>query len=60
MKKTKVTPRYNVISMRVSDKERQVLQKIALRKKLSISEMMRQAMERLTNNSYGNDMGHTA
>ncbi|MFA7061945.1 MAG: hypothetical protein WC156_14150 [Pedobacter sp.] len=60
MGKTKVTPRYNVVSMRVSEKERQVLQNIALCKKLSISEMMRQAMERLSNNRYGSDMGDTA
>jgi arsenate reductase-like glutaredoxin family protein len=45
MGKYKDTPRYNVISMRVSDLERNELQHIASRHSLSISEMMRQAMD---------------
>jgi len=45
MGKYKDTPRYNVISMRVSDGERKELQHIASRHSLSISEMMRQAMD---------------
>lgn len=39
------TPRYNVISMRVSERERKELQQIASRNSLSISDMMRQAMD---------------
>lgn len=54
----KKVPRYNVISMRVSDDERKVLQKIASRNALSISDMMRQAMERITAGGYG--AGHSA
>lgn len=45
MGKYKDTPRYNVISMRVSDVERKELQHIASRNALSISDMMRQAMD---------------
>ncbi|HBA73217.1 MAG: hypothetical protein A2X82_07470 [Geobacteraceae bacterium GWC2_55_20] len=60
MAKTKVTPRSNIISMRVSEKERQILKKLASRHKLSISDMMRHAMESFTNNQYDSGMGHTA
>lgn len=45
MGNVKDTPRYNVISMRVSDDERKELQHIALQHSLSISKMMRQAMD---------------
>ena len=45
MGKYKETPRYNVISMRVSDIERKDLLHIATCNSLSISDMMRQAME---------------
>jgi arsenate reductase-like glutaredoxin family protein len=38
-------PRYNVISMRVSELERKELLQIASRNSLSISDMMRQAMD---------------
>ena len=45
MGKYKETPRYNVISMRVSDLERKELEQIASKHSLSISDMMRQAMD---------------
>lgn len=48
MGKYKDTPRYNVISMRVSDVERNELQHIASRHDLSISKLMRQAMDIFT------------
>jgi uncharacterized protein DUF6290 len=58
MAKYKEKPRYNVISMRVNDKERKTLQAIASCNALSISAMMRQAMDRLT---VGHDgVGQTA
>lgn len=44
MGKYKDTPRYNLISMRIGDVERKELQNIASRHALSISDMMRQAM----------------
>lgn len=48
MGKYKETTRYNVISMRISDAERKELQQAALRQSLSISDMMRQAMDEYT------------
>jgi hypothetical protein len=41
----KNTPRYKVISMRVSERDRKELQQIASRNSLSISDVMRQAMD---------------
>jgi predicted transcriptional regulator len=60
MVKPKHTPRYKVISMRVSDTERQMIQKIAQRNNMSISKMMRQAMDLFTDNRFDTHMGHTA
>lgn len=45
MGKYKETPRYNVISMRISDTERKELQEIAYKNSLSISDLMRQAVD---------------
>lgn len=45
MGKYKDTPRYNVISMRVSDVERNELQHIASTQSISMSDMMRQAID---------------
>jgi hypothetical protein len=45
MGKFKDTPRYNVISMRVSDVERRELECLASQYSISISKIMRQAME---------------
>ena len=44
MGKHKDPPRYNIISMRISDLERKELQTIVSRNQLIISDMMRQAM----------------
>lgn len=41
----KPIPRYNVISMRVSDHEKRELQRLASQYEVSISDMLRQAME---------------
>jgi predicted transcriptional regulator len=38
-------PRYNVISMRISDEERQTLQQIMDATQKSVSDIMRDAME---------------
>ena len=48
MGKYKDTPRYNVVSMRVSDFERQELEAIASFHALNISQMMREAMGQFT------------
>ena len=45
MAKYKETARYNVISMRISDAERKELEQIASQHSISISSMMRQAMD---------------
>ena len=60
MDNTKDTPRYSVVSMRVSDAERKAIQQIALQKKLSISKTMRQAMEQFTTSRYNTKFGHSA
>jgi predicted transcriptional regulator len=49
----KPIPRYNVISMRVSDSEKSQLQQLAIQYDLSISDMMRQAMETYAGTSSG-------
>ena len=58
MGKVKDTPRYNVISTRVNDDELQALQAIASNHALSISEMMRQAVERFSAKRQGGGLGH--
>jgi len=58
MDNTSETPRYSVVSMRVSDAERHALQQMALQKKLSISKMMRQAMEQFTTSRDNTTCGH--
>lgn len=45
MGKMRENPRYNVISMRISDEEREHLENIMERTHLSISDIMREAME---------------
>lgn len=39
------TPRYNIVSMRVSDAERDSLQLVAKQLSINMSEMMRRAMQ---------------
>ncbi len=48
MGKFKATPRNNVISMRISDAKRKELQLIAFKNSLSMSDMMRHAMDEYT------------
>jgi hypothetical protein len=38
-------PRYNVISMRISDEERETLERIMVSTKKSVSDIMREAMQ---------------
>ena len=45
MGRMRENPRYNVISMRISDEERDHLDNIMARTHLSISDIMREAME---------------
>jgi predicted transcriptional regulator len=48
MGKMKEIPRYNVISMRVSDEERKTLQELANELSVNISDMMRTALQHIT------------
>ncbi len=45
MGRMRENPRYNVISMRISDEERETLQGIMDRTNKSVSDIMREAME---------------
>jgi predicted transcriptional regulator len=54
MGKYKETARYNVISIRVSDDELKQFQSMAAQYTLSISEMMRQAIEHFTASRFDN------
>ncbi|HEU0264466.1 MAG TPA: ribbon-helix-helix protein, CopG family [Geobacterales bacterium] len=48
MGRMRENPRYNVISMRISDEEREALEQIVRTSRKSISDLMREAMEMLT------------
>jgi predicted transcriptional regulator len=43
----KQNPRYNVISMRISDDEKEMLQKIMRTRRKSLSDLMREALSSL-------------
>ena len=45
MGRMRENPRYNVISMRISDEERETLEQIVNTTKKSVSDIMREAME---------------
>ena len=48
MGRMRENPRYNVISMRVSDEEREQLESLVRRTHKSVSDIMREAMNALT------------
>lgn len=48
MGRMRENPRYNVISMRVSDEEREQLENLVRRTHKSVSDIMREAMEAIT------------
>lgn len=48
MGKMRENPRYNVISMRISDEERERLQTIMKTTQMSVSDIMREAMDLFT------------
>ncbi len=48
MGRMRENPRYNVISMRVSDEEREQLESLVRRTHKSVSDIMREAMTALT------------
>jgi predicted transcriptional regulator len=45
MGRMRENPRYNVISMRISDAERETLEQLMMSTKKSVSDIMREAME---------------
>jgi len=45
MGRMRENPRYNVISMRISDEEREQLESLMSKTKKSVSDIMREAME---------------
>jgi hypothetical protein len=49
MGRMRENPRYNVISMRISDEEREVLLEIMQTTQMSVSDIMREAMELFKN-----------
>lgn len=48
MGRMRENPRYNVISMRISDEEREQLENLVRRTHKSVSDIMREAMEAFT------------
>ena len=60
MGKMRENPRYNVISMRISDEERDHLENIMEKTHLSISDIMREAMEFFAANYYSIDQQRKA
>lgn len=48
MGRMRENPRYNVISMRISDEEREKLESLVRRTHKSVSDIMREAMEAFT------------
>jgi len=50
MGKTKEVPRYQVVSMRVSDEERKSIQELASDLSVNISDMMRSALQLYASN----------
>lgn len=53
MGRMRENPRYNVISMRISDEERETLEQIMDTTKKSVSDIMREAMELVKSRSCG-------
>jgi predicted DNA-binding protein len=49
MGRMRENPRYNVVSMRISDEERETLQSLVARTNMSVSDIMREAMELVKN-----------
>ncbi len=60
MGRMRENPRYNVISMRISDEEREQLDTLARRTHKSVSDIMREAMEIFTLHLEGQDLPKAA
>jgi predicted DNA-binding protein len=60
MGRMRENPRYNVISMRISDEERETLEQIMDTTKKSISDIMREAMELVKSRVTGSELNKQA
>ncbi len=60
MGRMRENPRYNVISMRISDEERETLEQLVQTTHKSVSDIMREAMELITNQLAKTQMGKKA
>jgi len=60
MGRMRENPRYNVISMRISDEERETLEQLVQTTHKSVSDIMREAMELITNQLYKSQPGKKA
>ncbi len=60
MGRMRENPRYNVISMRVSDEEREYVESLVKRTQKSVSDIMREAMVALTMQLDHQDLRKTA
>lgn len=60
MGRMRENPRYNVISMRISDEEREHLENIMERTHMSISDIMREAMDHFSATYGVTDVRHKA
>lgn len=60
MGRMRENPRYNVISMRISDEERETLEMIMDTTKKSVSDIMREAMELVKAKACGSQMNKAA
>ncbi len=60
MGRMRENPRYNVISMRISDEERETLEQIVNTTNRSVSDIMREAMELVKSRLATMEMSHRA
>ena len=60
MGRMRENPRYNVISMRISDAERETLEMIMDTTKKSVSDIMREAMELVKSRACGGELNKQA
>lgn len=60
MGRMRENPRYNVISMRISDDERETLEQIMNETRMSVSEVMREAMNILKSQLNGHELSRAA
>ena len=60
MGRMRENPRYNVISMRISDEERETLEQIVNTTKKSVSDIMREAMELVKSRMDGHEFSKNA